>query len=54
MISIHKQKVFIVFNQARANCKRMERENEKQILDRLYKALGILQHHDYYEKEKAL
>jgi hypothetical protein len=54
MITLYKQKLFIVFNRARQTCKQQQREDEKQILDRLYKALGILQHHDYYEAEKAL
>lgn len=53
MITLEKQKMFIVFNRARTTCKQQQRPDEEQILDRLYKALGILQHHDYYEAEKA-
>lgn len=54
MITIQKQKIFVVFNQARARAKNEHPEQFPQISSRLYKALGILQHHDYYEAEKAL
>ena len=52
MISLQKQKVFIVFNRARAKAKQSPDANK--ILDRVYQALGIIQHHDYYQSEKAL
>lgn len=52
MISLQKQKTFIVFNRARAKAKQSPQATK--ILDRLYQALGIIQHHDYYVAEKAL
>ena len=50
---LERRKLFIVWNKA---CKkaRQQPDSVEQILNRLNKALGILQHHDYYEAEKAL
>lgn len=47
------RKLFIVFNRACAKARRQP-DSVEQILDRLNKALGILQHHDYYRAEKEL
>lgn len=51
---VEKQKLFIVLNRARSKAKKEHPEQFEQISSRLYKAVGILQHHDYYEAEKAL
>jgi len=46
-------KLFIVWNRARAKA-RQQPDSVEQILDRLNKALGILQSRDYYQAEKEL
>lgn len=51
---LDKQKMFIVLNRARTKARKEHPEQFKQIADRLYKAVGIIQHHDYYVSEKAL
>ena len=50
-----KQIVFTKFNKSRAAIKShptMSDNHKHHMLDRLYKALGILQHHDYFVAEK--
>lgn len=51
LTTLERRKLFIVLNRARAKAKQYP--ERKQILDRLNKALGIIQHHEYYEEEKA-
>jgi hypothetical protein len=50
-----KRKLFIKFNKSRLaiiNHPTMSDNYKCHMLDRLYKALGILQHHDYFVQEK--
>lgn len=49
---IDKRKLFIVFN--RAMSKARKTSNDPKLIQRLKKALGILQHHDYYVAERSL
>lgn len=49
---MNKRKLFVVFNRAIAKARKAQ--ESAKIIQRLYKALGILQHHDYYVAEKAL
>ena len=51
MITIYQQKLFIVFNQAKSKAKKST--DASKIMQRLNKALGILQSLDYYNGEKA-
>lgn len=51
MVSIFKQKAFIVFNHAVSKARKST--DAIKVIPRLYKALGIIQHHDYYQAEKA-
>lgn len=48
---LYRQKLFIVFNRAMKKAK--QSPDYLKIKQRLCKALGILQHHDYYVAEKA-
>ena len=55
MDKLIKRKIFIRFNKSRTAIKQssvMTDEHKRHMLDRLYKALGILQHHDYFVAEK--
>ena len=50
-MTLNKRKLFIVYNRAIAKARK---SNDKmKIIQRLRLALGILQHHDYYQAEKA-
>lgn len=51
MQSLYQQKLFIVFNQAKAKAKKST--DASKIMQRLNKALGILQSKEYYVAEKA-
>lgn len=51
MIDIYHQKLFIVFNQAKSKARKST--DAGKIIQRLNKALGILQSLDYYRDEKA-
>ena len=48
---MNKRKLFIVFNRAIAKARKST--DAIKIIQRLYKALGIIQHHDYYVAEKV-
>lgn len=48
-----KYHIFIRFNKARWAVKKSNRDDKIKMLQRLYKALGILQHKDYYQAERA-
>jgi len=47
-----RRKLFIVFN--RAVSKARKSTDALKIVPRIFQALGILQHHDYYVAEKSL
>jgi len=51
MKSLFKQKAFIVFNRAISRARKSS--DAVKVIPRLYKALGIIQCHDYYVAEKA-
>lgn len=51
---MNKRKLFIVYNRAVAKAKRLPNNAGDKIIQRLKLALGILQHHDYYQAEKEL
>lgn len=49
---MNKRKLFIVFNRAVAKARKAQ--EAAKLIQRIYLALGILQHHDYYVAEKSL
>lgn len=46
-----KRKLFIVFNRAVAKARKAQ--EAAKLIQRIYLALGILQHHDYYVAERS-
>ena len=51
-MNIERRKLFVVYNKAIAKARKSH--DHIKIKQRLHKALGIIQHHDYYQAEKAL
>lgn len=51
-MELEKRKLFIVFNRARAKARKFK--NTAKLLDRIRKAMGILQSKEYYVAERAL
>lgn len=55
MNKLDKRRIFIKFNKSRQAIKNhptMSDNFKRHMMDRLYKALGILQHHDYFVAER--
>jgi predicted nucleic acid-binding Zn finger protein len=53
MITIYKQKLLTVYNKAVSKAKKAELDNKDKLIQRIHKAFGILQHHDYYVAERS-
>lgn len=48
--SLNHRKIFVVYNRAIAKARKTG--NDPKLIQRLHKAFGILQHHDYYVAER--